>query len=71
MSDVAGEMKEWATGHAQEMIVILLMIVAGLIVMNQMTGGRMVRAIVCGLLFFIPFGAMANMMTQACGAINA
>ena len=63
-------MQEWVTGHTQEIIMVLLLVVAGLLVMNQMTGGRVVRAIVCGLIYFIPFGAMENMMTQACGAIN-
>lgn len=50
-------------------LLIILCVVISIIVLNALTGGRLVRSIVCGALFWMPLGALATAMTQGCAAI--
>lgn len=69
MPDV--ETQQWVANHPMEIILVALLLLVILLIMQAITGSTMVRNIVCGILFFTPFGGMASMLTQACGAIPA
>lgn len=50
-------------------IVILLVLGVFILILHQLTGGRLVRTIICGALFWIPLGGLASALTQGCTAI--
>jgi hypothetical protein len=47
-------------------IVVIIVLLALFFIINHFTGGKLVRLLVCSILFWVPFGAAA---TQYCGAI--
>lgn len=63
--EIAEQLSKWAA--------ILILVVIGLLIMffllNQLTGGLVVRFIVCGMMYMIPFGSTLTTLTQGCAAL--
>ncbi len=51
------------------LIIILVGILVWMFVVDDMTKAHFVRAFVCGLTFWIPFGALGMALTQGCAGI--
>jgi hypothetical protein len=58
-------MTEEITGNIGTLIIMLLCLVIMFFLINQFTGGALVRLIVCGIAFWIPFGSAMSMYCQA------
>lgn len=55
-------------------VALLIIVVGGILIFiflldNVLTGGKFARAIACGILFWIPYGALAIAFTHGCAAI--
>jgi len=61
--------------HLIATIIILIIVLVGLIVyvfvIQPIFGGESVRKIVCGALFWIPFGNVVRALTHGCSVIPA
>lgn len=62
--------------HLTSVIIIMIIVLIGLIVFVFVIdpiffGGTTVRNIVCGALFWIPFGNIFNALTHGCAIIPA
>ncbi len=65
---IATQAKEWVAGHLWEILLIVMLILAGTFILYQMRGA--LGPVICGLIAAMPFGQMLNMATQACGAVG-
>ncbi len=58
-----------------DFVVMLLLIIIGFVIfvllMDQFLGGKLIRRIICGILFWIPGAASALALSQGCAAIPA
>ena len=63
------EISEAVVKIAPYFIMMLIGIVCFIYFYDQMTGSHIVRGIVCGMLYMIPFGSLTNALTQGCAAI--
>ena len=56
-------------------VAILIMVIGGILLfiylLDNITGGHLVKSIICGALYLIPFGSLFTALTQACIAIPA
>ncbi|MBU3904572.1 MAG: hypothetical protein KJ906_00275 [Nanoarchaeota archaeon] len=50
-------------------IFILIGFLIFIYLINKLTGGAVVRWIVCGILFWVPLASMMGALSQACAAI--
>jgi uncharacterized membrane protein YccC len=58
-------MFERMTEFIGTLIVVLIVLLITFFLINHFTGGKLVRLLVCGILFWIPFGAAASMYCYA------
>jgi len=59
-------MEEELTSHIGIIFIVIIVLVVFLVILNHLTEGGLVRLLVCGLLFWVPFGAS---VAQHCRAI--
>ena len=59
-------MEEKLVFYVATFIVIFIVLILFLYLINHFTGGRLVRQLVCSIMFWIPFGTAAS---QYCTAI--
>lgn len=64
------------TGQLTKYVGILIIVIVAILIiiylLNQLTGGNIVKSIVCGALYLIgPFGSVFSALTQACIAVPA
>ena len=64
-------MEEKSTNFVMLLIIALVGFVVFLLLFDSMLGGKIVRNIVCGILFWIPGAASGLALTQGCAAIPA
>jgi len=61
------------TEQMLKMVMVLILIIIGftifIFLIDSFTGGKVVRWIVCGILFWVPLGPMFSAVSQGCGAI--
>lgn len=61
--------------HVIKYVAIFIIILVGIILfiylLDQLTGGGLVRGLICSMLFWIPFGSLFTALTQMCAAIPA
>jgi hypothetical protein len=63
------EISEQVTKILPFFIMFLIGIVFTLYFYDQMTGSHIIRGLVAGMLYVIPFGSLLNALTQGLGAI--
>jgi len=50
-------MEEQITSHIGVIIIVIVVLIFIFYILNSFTEGGLVRAVVCGVLFWLPFGA--------------
>jgi len=65
------EMSEHMTAIVIVLIVILISLIVFVFIIQPIFGGEAVRKIVCGALFWIPFGNILRALTHGCAIIPA
>jgi len=65
------EISEQVTKYAPYLILIFMGLLITIYLLDQLTGGHLVKSIICGALYLIPFGSLFTALTQACIAIPA
>jgi predicted RND superfamily exporter protein len=56
---------EEMTSHIGTIVIILLCLIIFFYLINNFTGGKLVRLIVCSIAFWLPFGAALGIYCQA------
>lgn len=62
---------EQLTKYVGILIIIIFCILIFIYILNQVTGGYLIKSIACGAMYLIPFGSVTSTLTQACTAIPA
>lgn len=61
--------------HLITFAAIMIIIIAGILItiylLDQLTGGYLIRNLVCGMLYVISFGGLTTTLTRGCVAIPA
>ena len=63
--DISEQTQKWVV----KLVIVLASLLIFFVLLDQLTGNRLIRYIACGALFWIPFGAIATAFTGACAAI--
>ena len=61
--------EEESINWAASLIIVAIAFLAFLILYEIMTGGKFFRAIVCGMLFWLPLGGVTTALAGGCAAI--
>jgi hypothetical protein len=63
------------TGHLAKYVGIFILVLIGIVVsiylLDQMTGGHIIKSLSCGILYTIPMGSLTSVLTHGCAAIPA
>ncbi len=65
------EVPEHVLKYVAIFVIILIVLLLFIYLLNQATGGHLIKNIVCSMLFWIPFGALFTSLTQMCLNIPA
>jgi len=65
------EISEQLTKYVGILILVIVGILIFIFLLDKMIGGHLVKSIICGALYLIPFGSIFTSLTQACIAIPA
>jgi len=65
MDIILSAITEEMTSHIGTIIVVLVCLVIMFFLINYFTAGKLVRLLVCGIAFWIPFGSAIGQYCQA------
>jgi len=65
------EIAEQVPKYVGYLILVIIGIILFIFLLDKLTGGNLVKSIVCGALYLIPFGSVTTALTQGCTAIPA
>ena len=65
------EISEQVMKYVGILIIIIVCIIIFIYLLDNLTGGHLVKSIACGALYLIPLGSVVNTLTQGCAVIPA